>query len=257
MTLVASTFAESTNNWRPVWELALAFGLSSLIGLERELRSKSAGLRTHTIVGTAAALITLVSSYGFSSIVTGTTVVLDPSRIAAQIVSGIGFIGGGLIFVRRDAVRGLTTAAVIWETTAIGMACASDLVLLAVMATMAHFLVVYGYTALARRLPTPKVSSQRLLLTFREGSRALRDAIVLATARGFRIEEVSVDKVNVPERGFAKGHDTELPGGEHTGYVSVLLELIGTGSLNDLVASLTDHEDVLTVGTVARHETTD
>src|SRR4051794_21057908 len=98
--------------------LALAFVLSALIGLEREWRQKSAGLRTHTLVGVGSALFLLVSKYGFYE-VPGSNVVLDPSRVAAQIVSGIGFIGGGLIFVRGDIVRGLTTAAIVWMTAAV------------------------------------------------------------------------------------------------------------------------------------------
>jgi putative Mg2+ transporter-C (MgtC) family protein len=131
-------------------ELALALVLSSLIGLEREFRAKSAGLRTHTLVGVAAALIMLVSKYGFGDTIVKYAVVLDPSRVAAQIVSGIGFIGGGLIFVQRDVVRGLTTAAIIWLTAAVGMACGAGLPLLALFVTGAHFLVVYAYTPLAR-----------------------------------------------------------------------------------------------------------
>jgi hypothetical protein len=83
-------------------ELALAFMLSSLIGVEREWRQKSAGLRTHALVGTGAALFVLVSKYGFTDVL-GSHVILDPSRVAAQVVTGIGFIGGGLIFVRGDA----------------------------------------------------------------------------------------------------------------------------------------------------------
>lgn len=82
-------------------ELGLAFVLSALIGLERELRQKSAGLRTYTLVGFSSALIMLVSKYGFTDIIQQDRIVLDPSRIAAQIVSGIGFIGGGVIFVRK------------------------------------------------------------------------------------------------------------------------------------------------------------
>jgi putative Mg2+ transporter-C (MgtC) family protein len=92
------------------WRLGLALALSSVIGLERELRQKSAGLRTYAVVGTGVALFMLVSSYGFADTL-GRNVTFDPSRVAAQIVSGIGFIGGGLIFVRRDDVKGLTTAA--------------------------------------------------------------------------------------------------------------------------------------------------
>ena len=93
--------------WYQLAELGLAFVLSASIGLEREVRQKSAGLRTYTLVGFSSALIMLVSKYGFTNIPDSGRVVLDPSRIAAQIVSGIGFIGGGLIFVRspRRKVR--------------------------------------------------------------------------------------------------------------------------------------------------------
>ena len=92
-----------------------------------ELRQRSAGPRTHTLVGVGAAAVMLVSKYGFGDVLANGQVVLDPSRVAAQIVSGIGFIGGGLIFVRQDAVRGLTTAAVVWITAAVGMAAGADL----------------------------------------------------------------------------------------------------------------------------------
>jgi len=85
--------------------------LSALVGLERDIRQKSAGLRTYTLVGLASALIILISQYGLTNILADGRVVLDPSRMAAQIVSGIGFIGGGAIFVRKDLVCGLTTAA--------------------------------------------------------------------------------------------------------------------------------------------------
>src|SRR5258708_15649834 len=104
-------------------ELALAFILSASIGLEREIRQKSAGLRTYTLVGFSSALVMLVSKYGFTNILESGRVVLDPSRIAAQIVSGIGFIGGGLLFVRKAIVRGLTTAAPVWLTSSVGIAC--------------------------------------------------------------------------------------------------------------------------------------
>src|ERR1700753_3797314 len=93
-----------------------------LFGLERTVQGKSAGLRTQTIVGTAAALILLISKYGFADVLSPGSVVLDPSRVAAQIVSGVGFLGAGLIITRRGAVHGLTTAAAVWESAAIGMA---------------------------------------------------------------------------------------------------------------------------------------
>lgn len=139
--------------WLQIGELALAFLLSFLIGLEREINQKSAGLRTYTLVGFASALIILVSKYGFNDILVTGQVVLDPSRIAAQIVSGIGFIGGGVIFVRRDAVRGLTTAATVWLAATVGMACGAGLPILAIFVTIGNFIVVLAFPLLERRLP--------------------------------------------------------------------------------------------------------
>src|SRR6201996_2564142 len=120
--------------WKQLGELGLALLLSAIIGFERELRQKSAGLRTHTLIGFGSALFMLVSKYGFTDVL-GEHVVLDPSRVAAQIVSGIGFIGGGLIFVRRDLVRGLTTAAGVWLTAAVGAAAGASLPVLAIATT--------------------------------------------------------------------------------------------------------------------------
>jgi putative Mg2+ transporter-C (MgtC) family protein len=133
-------------------ELAVAFVLSAAIGLERELRRKSAGLRTHTIIGTAAALFLLVSKYGFTDVLTKGTVELDPSRVAAQIVTGIGFVGGGLIFVQGDHVKGLTTAATVWLVTAVGMAAGAGLPWLALAVTLAYFVVALLFPLLERRI---------------------------------------------------------------------------------------------------------
>ena len=134
-------------------ELGTAFVLSAAIGLERELRHKSAGLRTYTVVGTAAALFLLVSKYGFGDVLVDGRVVVDPSRVAAQIVSGIGFIGAGLIFVRQDSVKGLTTAATVWLVTAVGMASGAGLPRLALAVTGAYFVVALIFPLLLRLLP--------------------------------------------------------------------------------------------------------
>jgi putative Mg2+ transporter-C (MgtC) family protein len=152
-------FGEPTGQgWTQLGELGTAFVLSSLIGLERELRQKSAGLRTYTVVGLASALFLLVSKYGFTDVLRPDLVVVDPSRVAAQIVSGIGFIGGGIIFVRGDGVRGLTTAATVWLTAAVGMACGAGLPILALAATCAHFIIILGFPHLQRRLPNRVVA---------------------------------------------------------------------------------------------------
>ncbi len=129
-------------------ELGAAFLLSAAIGIEREIRHKSAGLRTYTIVGTSAALFLLISKYGFMNVLSEGRIVLDPSRVAAQIVTGIGFIGAGLIFVHEDKVMGLTTAATVWLVTGIGMACGAGLLLLALAATVAYFIVALVFPLL-------------------------------------------------------------------------------------------------------------
>src|SRR6202142_875906 len=154
-------------SWLQLSELALAFVLSALIGLEREYRQKAAGLRTYTLVGMSSALILLVSKYGFTNVLEPNRIVLDPSRIAAQIVSGIGFIGGGVIFVRKDLVRGLTTAATIWLTAAVGMACGAGLPILAIAVTVAHFVVIAGFPAIERRLPKSRWAPTSLQISFR------------------------------------------------------------------------------------------
>jgi putative Mg2+ transporter-C (MgtC) family protein len=232
LTLIA-TFGEPTGqSWTEVGYLALAFALSSLIGLERELRQRSAGLRTHALVGVASALIMLVSKYGFTDVLSD-RVVLDPSRVAAQIVSGIGFIGGGLIFVRRDAVRGLTTAATIWLTAGVGMAAGAGLPLLACLVTGAHFLVVYGFTPLVRRLDRLSSGERQsvLRITYRDQPGILREVLSRCTHQGFTVNELTTEQV--PD------HEQAL------GLVSVTMRVSGTDAIPALVAGLTEVEGVL------------
>ncbi|HAF57298.1 MAG TPA: methyltransferase [Lactococcus lactis] len=116
--------------------LILAGVCGYAIGYERNSRSKNAGTRTHLIVALSAALMIIVSKYGFMDIISTHGVNLDPSRIAAQIVSGIGFLGAGMIFVHNQSVNGLTTAAGIWATSGISMAIGSGLYFIGIIATL-------------------------------------------------------------------------------------------------------------------------
>lgn len=109
--------------------LAAALLLGGAIGMEREYRSKDAGFRTHFLVALGSALFTIISQYGF------TDGLRDSSRIAAQIVSGIGFLGAGIIIFQKNMVRGLTTAAGLWVTAAIGMACGTGMYAVAAITT--------------------------------------------------------------------------------------------------------------------------
>ena len=120
-----------------ILRLFIAALLGGLIGLEREYRAKEAGFRTHFLVALGSAMFMLLSQYGFEGILSsGQSVRLDPSRIAAQVVSGIGFIGAGTIIFQKHIVRGLTTAAGLWVTAAIGMTTGAGLFALSIMGTI-------------------------------------------------------------------------------------------------------------------------
>ena len=229
----SAAIVPSGQGLKQIGELALAFVLSSLIGLEREWRQKSAGLRTHTLVGVGAALFMLVSKYGFNDMV-GHGVSLDPSRVAAQVVSGLGFIGGGLIFVRRDAVRGLTTAAIVWTTAAIGMACGAGLAILALAVTAAHFIIVVGYRRLALALPRSRHLSFGIRVTYEDGRGVLRDVMRQCTEAGFSIAEVST-------------HRLEHRNGRVRPAVAVDLQLYGQPQVESLAGRLGDLSGVLEV----------
>lgn len=123
------------------FRLVLAFLVGFFIGLERERRHKPAGVRTHTLVALGAALFTLIGSYGFPQR-EAASLPADPTRVAAQVVTGVGFIGGGIIFKDHDHIRGLTTAASIWVTAALGTGIAAGLYLPALLGAILGYLTL-------------------------------------------------------------------------------------------------------------------
>ena len=134
--------------------LLIAAGLGGAIGLERELRDHEAGFRTHLIVSLGACVFTLVSAYGFHDFFVdgGNVVRTDPTRIAAQIVSGIGFLGAGAIIRQGLSVRGLTTAATLWLVAAIGMASGAGYYSAAIISTVGALLTLGPLRILAFRI---------------------------------------------------------------------------------------------------------
>ena len=258
-------FAEPIGqSWIQLSELALAFFLSALIGLEREMRQKSAGLRTYTLVGFSSALIMLVSKYGFTDIIETGRVVVDPSRVAAQIVSGIGFIGGGVIFVRKDLVRGLTTASIVWLTAAVGMAAGAGLPILAVAATFGHFVLVFVFPAIERHLPKSRWAPSTLHISYEERRGALREILAGCTSQEFSVSRVQVERA--PARGqdqsggqAGKGrgtgwedHPMEIEEAtmsdlSRQGIVTLMIEVRGAKSVPKLAARLSEIEGVTSV----------
>jgi putative Mg2+ transporter-C (MgtC) family protein len=128
--------------WEIVARLAAAAGLGALIGLERELRGQPAGLRTHALVALGAALFTIAGAYGFPEFERGANI--DPSRVAAQVATGIGFIGAGAILKIGVSVRGLTTAATLWLSGALGVAVGAGLFEAAFVGAACILVVVLG-----------------------------------------------------------------------------------------------------------------
>ncbi|MEV8045275.1 MgtC/SapB family protein [Streptomyces griseoluteus] len=224
---------------RQLAELGLALVLSTVIGLERAFQQKSAGLRTHTLVGLGAALFMEVSQHGFDDVLGLSHVSLDPSRVAAQIVSGIGFIGGGLIFVRRDIVRGLTTAATVWLTAAVGMACGGGLWLLALAVTGAYLLIVRGYPLVTRRIPAiSTVEETDLRLSYLPRRGVLPRVLERCTAAGFLVVNVRIDRTLRDDGGEA---------GPATGNTRVDLSIEGAGDVYRLMAELAELDGVVSL----------
>jgi putative Mg2+ transporter-C (MgtC) family protein len=131
-------------DWELVLRLLIAAILGSVIGADRERLVWAAGLRTHMLVSVGACLFMIVSAFGFADILGAQNVVLDPSRIAAQVVSGIGFLGAGSILLRGEVIRGLTTAASLWTVAALGLAVGSGLYIEAVAATVIILVILAG-----------------------------------------------------------------------------------------------------------------
>jgi putative Mg2+ transporter-C (MgtC) family protein len=172
--------------------LSVAAGLGGAIGFERELRERQAGLRTHLVVCLGSALFTIVSAYGFHEFLTGggNIVRTDPTRIAAQIVTGIGFLGAGAIIREGLSVRGLTTAATLWVVAAIGMACGAGYYWPAAGATLLTILALWPLRILAyRTIERIKPEENRVTIELKEGQPVAPLLAEVGDVRHFELAE--------------------------------------------------------------------
>lgn len=203
--------------------LLTAMTLCSLIGIERMHQHKPAGIRTHAIVGMSSALFTMVGSHGFTAI-TAQIHNFDPTRVAAQVVSGIGFIGAGLIFVNRHNIQGLTTAASVWFSAAVGMACASELKIPAVIVVVLYFILLYVFSPLIAWL-LKTLHSEEITIEYDDTHGTLRKIMQYVTSCGIsaRIEQVSKKR---------------LDNGQSAYYATLVFKGIKKGSFNtELITS--------------------
>jgi putative Mg2+ transporter-C (MgtC) family protein len=180
--MLLATSVPTLGGWDAVLRLAIAGGLGAAVGVERELRDREAGIRTHLLVSLGSALFTIVSAYGFHEFLSSGAAVIraDPARIAAQIVTGIGFLGAGAIIREGLSVRGLTTAGSLWVVAGIGMASGAGYYWPAVAATALTVFALgplrtLAYVAIERVRPVER----RLVLELPpgQGTAALLDAL--------------------------------------------------------------------------------
>ena len=214
--------------WDFVWRLVLAALFGTIIGLDREYREKEAGFRTHFLVSLGSALMMIVSQYGFSEILTHDGVSLDPSRIAAQVVSGIGFIGAGTIIFNHQIVRGLTTAASLWATAGICLTAGAGMSWLALAATILTLVALEGLSLVFRSL-----GSRRMVVVFSASDRTgVADTLDRIRTDGYMVVSYEV----VPQ----------VVGGDGITYrVTMVVKAKPGSDNNQLLALLRENTDII------------
>ena len=222
------TGMENTMIWDFVWRLVLAALFGTIIGLDREYREKEAGFRTHFLVSLGSALMMIVSQYGFSETLTHDGVSLDPSRIAAQVVSGIGFIGAGTIIFNHQIVRGLTTAASLWATAGIGLTAGAGMSWLALAATILTLVALEGLSLVFRSL-----GSRRMVVVFSASDRTgVADTLDRIRTDGYMVVSYEV----VPQ----------VVGGDGITYrVTMVVKAKPGSDNNQLLALLRENTDII------------
>jgi putative Mg2+ transporter-C (MgtC) family protein len=187
-----------------VLRLVVAAVLGGLVGLERERLEWAAGMRTHALVSLGSALFMVVSIFGFSDILNEQHVILDPSRVAAQVASGIGFIGAGTIIFRREIVKGLTTAASIWAVAAVGLAVGGGMFLAAISATLLALALLVLARPVKQRLFPKRKEARRVRLVLR------RDTSLAELRSEIEASEVPLERIVVRPGSSAGEDDAEL-----------------------------------------------
>lgn len=198
--------------------LGAATLLGALVGLERERLDRAAGLRTHALVATASALMMLVSAYSFPDLAGASR---DPTRMAAQVISGIGFLGAGVIIFRKNTVRGLTTAASVWSVAGIGLAAGGGLYAVAGIGTAFILLVQAGLRPFEQRFFVHR-QEHRLALRVRRGDSRLATVERTIAAGGIELRALRLR----PARGGGEDRVELDLGTARAGAVAALVETL-------------------------------
>lgn len=209
-----------------ILRLFLAGIMGAVIGLDREYRAKEAGYRTHFLVSLGSALIMIVSQYGFGEILDTPNVNLDPSRIASQVVTGIGFIGAGTIILHKQIVRGLTTAAGIWATSGIGLAIGAGMYTLGISATI---LTLIGLEVLSFLFKSVGMKSSAVEFST-DNKETLNQLVKKFNSKDFMIVSFQMDERRVSEA--------------ISYHVTMVIKSKKNNNEGTLLAQLQDFEDV-------------
>ena len=209
-----------------ILRLFLAGIMGAVIGLDREYRAKEAGYRTHYLVSLGSALIMIVSQHGFGEILDTPNVNLDPSRIASQVVTGIGFIGAGTIILHKQIVRGLTTAAGIWATSGIGLAIGAGMYTLGISATI---LTLIGLEVLSFLFKSVGMKSSSVEFST-DNKETLNQLVKKFNSKDFMIVSFQMDERRVSEA--------------ISYHVTMVIKSKKNNNEGTLLAQLQDFEDV-------------
>jgi len=176
--------------------LLLAAVLGAAVGLERERKNWTAGMRTHMMVCLGASLIMMVSSFGFADALKTDHVTLDPSRVAAQVVSGIGFLGAGtILFLRQGIVRGLTTASGLWAVAGVGLACGGGMYFAALITTVLAIAILWGLQPVEKKL-VQRYARRILKLTLTDSANPIQLLNEWFDAESFKLANIAFDRGN-------------------------------------------------------------
>ena len=218
-------------DWQMIMRLFLAALLGGIVGMERGSGDRPAGLRTHVLVCTGSALIMLVSIYAFDP----QTYTRDPGRIAAQVVSGIGFLGAGTILHEGLTVRGLTTAASLWMVAAIGLAVGSGMVLMGIISTVIMLITLVTFHGWEKRLPGNGSNARRYIRVI-----AKNNPNTMITILGYLgTHNVKVRTLNVKNNNI-----------QGTIIIELYLKMSKDFNINEIIAGINTLEDVISLENV-------
>ena len=192
----SSAVSSLANNWEMFLRIFISVICGGIIGFERSKRQKEAGLRTHIIVAAGAALIMIISKYGCLDIFTTYGINVDSTRIASNIVTGVGFLGAGVIFVRGASIKGLTTAAGIWTTAGVGMAIGTGMYSVGIYSTLLITLVQYALHKWTPISSSETLTTNEITVTLANTKDSLNDLLAYFESNHIYIHNFGISKNN-------------------------------------------------------------